>query len=960
MDKYEFNLKVEQIKKLAARKEYQEAAKIAKAMNWQKVKDWSTLATVLNVQEAVGDYEEARDMAILAYNRNLGGRKLVYKLTELLIKVKDFDNAEMLYEEYAKASQHDVNRYILLYNLRKAQKASDNELVEILEEYKEKEIDEKYMYELAKLYYKTNRKEECIKTCDNIVLWFQDGIYVEKSVQLKNALNGSLTGLQRKILDEANNNQEESPAKVEEAYAKQQELAKLKKDDIDDALNEDDISNTVEYNVAPVADRNNSYDSHKEDKEDDDFDFFNEQAVTYENNEVFESEAEDDEFEPLIKEDEQDGPISIDLVQNDQNNQLKEFIINAINTTAKQQAEAEAEEKAQAKEKADIEAGVRAKLNFESTSDIVTEPIKEVIKEAVTEPVSGIDKASSSLKELIENAKKQINDNYEQINRLDEEEDRLEAVKKINAKADSMDIEVDVPNYNIYDTQNLQLELAKNLSEIFEEEDASEDEASVLQAVRKDEKPATDENNIKLQVAAYQEQQVDPEDEQIEGQMNIMDWIQSVKEEKYGKQHTKEYSKTELERLLDEQNEKNAAYEKLIAKQKAEALEAGKVFDEKEAKRNAEAAMILNAVKTDLAIRTGRASVKLEEYVESITQHAESKTVIKQSAEEVRSEKKAAPHTTVDLSEVLLKVAEAELKADSEQVSEVTSEEISLVTAKLPPISNNVLDSVSDDLSENDEETDKKLTGELAKIFKKYREMPGIEAQLVNLFDSYSKEMAGNTSATGNIIISGNSSSDKTDLARSIVRAINYLYPDKQKKLAKTTGESINQRGIAKAMTKLKGTALIVEGAGVIQPKRVNEIINCLEQDTNRMIVIFEDSDAEMNVLLNFNPELTNVFNYRIVLKQYTVNEYVEMAKRFARKRQYEVDDDALLELYLKIDKLHGINDNISLDDIKEIINKAIENSERRASRKFFGGLKRKRGENGEMIFLTDADFKDR
>ena len=254
---------------------------------------------------------------------------------------------------------------------------------------------------------------------------------------------------------------------------------------------------------------------------------------------------------------------------------------------------------------------------------------------------------------------------------------------------------------------------------------------------------------------------------------------------------------------------------------------------------------------------------------------------------------------------------------------------------------------------------DKKLSGELAKIFKKYREMPGLEEQLVDLFESLDEEMAMTNSSCGNILISGNSSSDKTDLARTIVRAINYVYPDRPKKIAKTSGESINQRGITKAMGKLKGTALIVEGAGTIQPKRINEIISCLNEDTDRMVVIFEDSDAEMNVLVNFNPDMVKTFNHRITLKQYTVNELVDMAKRFARKRQYEVDDDALLELYLKIDKLHSVNDNIKLDDIKEIINRAIANSEKRASRKFFGGLKKKRSERGDVIFLTEADFKD-
>ena len=150
-------------------------------------------------------------------------------------------------------------------------------------------------------------------------------------------------------------------------------------------------------------------------------------------------------------------------------------------------------------------------------------------------------------------------------------------------------------------------------------------------------------------------------------------------------------------------------------------------------------------------------------------------------------------------------------------------------------------------------------------------------------------------------------------------------------------------------MGRLNGTVLVIEGAGVIQPKRVQELMECMEQDTGRMIVILEDSDTEINVLLNFNPDLANMFNHRIILKQYTVNELVEMARKFARRRSYEVDDDALLELYLRIDKLHAVTDNIKLDDVKEIINQAIEHSEKRASRKLFKGIKKKHTENGDL-----------
>lgn len=167
------NLKIEQIKQLAAKKSYKEAAAIAKEMSWHKVKDWNALATVINVQEAVGDYEEARDMAILAYNRNLGGRKLVYKLTEIMIKLKQFDDADGLYEEYERMSQHDVSRYILYYILRKAEGASDNELVEILEDYKNHEIDENTCMSLLVCMQRQEEKTSALKRVMNLHFYFK-------------------------------------------------------------------------------------------------------------------------------------------------------------------------------------------------------------------------------------------------------------------------------------------------------------------------------------------------------------------------------------------------------------------------------------------------------------------------------------------------------------------------------------------------------------------------------------------------------------------------------------------------------------------------------------------------------------------------------------------------------------------------------------------------------------------
>lgn len=734
VDKYEFNIKLEQIKKLAAKKEYKQAAQIAKEMNWNKVKDWSTLATVINVQEAAGDYEEARDMAILAYNRNLGGRKLIYKLTEFFIKVNDFENAEELYKEYAKISAHDVNRYILYYDLRRAQGAPDTELVKILEDYKESEIDEKYMYELANLYYKTGRREDCIKTCDNLVLWFQDGVYVENAVKLKEKLGVNLSNTQRRILGEINARKSDEEANKERMFMEQKELARLKKDEVGDVLEADELKKTEPDSVK-------------------------EQPAS-EAKENIASEHDNDSSEDSDE-------LSIDLVQNNQNSALKESIVKAIerqNEANKEAAAAIAENKEKQKAAEDNPAG--------SLPDSLSESLSDSSDNSFSENVS---KASLSLKELIENAKKKIENSCEKISREDEEEARRVAQKRIDEQADAMNIEVSVPNYSIYDTHNIQEELAKNVKNLFEDE---QEETFRPPFERKDSRNNENVDNTLAKTASADTDSEQPyngdqtEDEQIEGQLSITDWIESVREEKYGKQDTKEFSKAELERMLDEKDEKSKAYERIIARKKEEALNKGTEFDEAEAKRLAEAEVALDSARRDLAMRTGKAAFILEQNTVKELKNAE-----QEAAKEVINTSDMAAQTPQNNSKVVNfdSLVEKDNKDD-------LNEELSLDTAKLSPVTDEMLkeyeqkqdkvdeasyaaDSIAVQVNEtaasysettavysdsdskegkqmddmDEEQSEKKLSGELAKIFRKYREMPGLEAQLVELLAPIAK-----------------------------------------------------------------------------------------------------------------------------------------------------------------------------------------------------------------------------
>ena len=185
MDKVELGIKLEQISKLAKSEKYKAASKVADSIEWRKVKKWSDLSLAAEVYEKAGRYKEARNVCVYAYNRNLGGKRLVYMLTELSILIKDFDEAEDLYNEYVELASDDAEHYLLLYKINKARGASYDKLIEILENYKESEVDEKYAFELAQLYAQADRIDECIRECDNLILWFSDGEYVEQALRLK-------------------------------------------------------------------------------------------------------------------------------------------------------------------------------------------------------------------------------------------------------------------------------------------------------------------------------------------------------------------------------------------------------------------------------------------------------------------------------------------------------------------------------------------------------------------------------------------------------------------------------------------------------------------------------------------------------------------------------------------------------------------------------------------------------
>lgn len=185
MDKYEYNLKLDQMKSLFAEERYEEAAELADTVNWNKVKNPSALLRAGEVYEKAERYESSRDVLLMAYDRSPIGRAIIYRLAEVAIRMEDFQAAQDYYDEFVEIAPHDNLKYALRYDIRKAQGASYSELVPILEELKEQEYTEEWAYELAYLYHKAGRSEKCIDACDELILWFGDGPYVERALELK-------------------------------------------------------------------------------------------------------------------------------------------------------------------------------------------------------------------------------------------------------------------------------------------------------------------------------------------------------------------------------------------------------------------------------------------------------------------------------------------------------------------------------------------------------------------------------------------------------------------------------------------------------------------------------------------------------------------------------------------------------------------------------------------------------
>lgn len=808
MDKVEFGIKMEQIEKLKAQNDYVKAAEVADTIEWRKVKKWSDLLTGAEVFEKAGRDKEARNVCVYAYNRNLGGRSLVYKLTELSIRLNDLDEADDLYNEFVDMAPHDMSRYVLLYKLNKARGVSNERLISILEEYKENELDEHYEYELASLYAKEGRIEECIKECDDLVLWFNDGEYVEKALELKKEY-AELTKSQQEKLEIMKEFRQAGlvyePSLMKYNAEKETEKTKETENSEMSEVSPEDI-NIPEKDYTLYDTQNIQEQLAKS------------MAGIFEEIEK-ENEEEYKVVSPVISKEETEEPAVEEPTE-----EIEEAP--AVEESTEEIKEAPAEE--------DSDDGYDTLIDDEISA--TTEPINvEVIEIQVADDEDEVDEPT---REIVINTHR-----WNQVKSIMEEIPKEESESVLKPEDNSLEIEPEE------ETESVDTETVK--------EEKNEQDSSIL----KEKLPVQMELELEEEKSAP-----------VEGQIDLLYYLEHIDDP------VEDETQEEVPALSSEKEPEKDHFDEILK----DAVESG-------------------ALKTE--------DEELEKAIDELTRQ-----LMEEVASDIAAEKEKA-------------------------VEPVIEEEIE--------IKDTDSDSEGDDTDRYIEEI-----GENAKKYvKKYLFMNGMESSIIHLINGKKREIPDGTSMHGNIIISGNSDTDKTGFAINLFKAMHAEDEQKELKIAKTTAEVLNRKGVISSTAKIKGTTLIIENADRLRKDVLSDLNNFMETDTGSMLVIFTGEEYLLKKVFVSNPVLRSKFDYVLELKHYSVNELVEIAKEYAKVKGYAIDENAVSALYISFDDIIGDDAGSEIEKVKKVVDGAIIKNGK-SSRNFFG--KKRSG----LIMLKEKHFK--
>jgi len=895
LDKYEYKIKEDEIKELIKMQEFEEAAEVADTIDWRRVKSVKILCIVSDVYKKLRRYEDSRDMLLLAYDRHPGGRTIVYSLCELAIKMGDTGQALEYCKEFIQLAPKDPGRYILQYKLYEAQEVRLEERITVLEELKKRDYREKWAYELAYLYHKIGMETKCVEECDELIVWFGDGRYVIKAMELK-MLHQPLTPEQQEKYDNRFAKPEPEPVAepvVQDENVPMGETIRIPSEEVDIQVKTLGLRQCDTINLqAEVAAGLKEYLDNQKAHEDQDIDF--EMADTSEfmmgvltTTEIVmpEGEVAAEEVAEESAPQEPESVVEEEISEVAQEEETQEESVEEAEPVQEAVPEAEHEKTEEAETAEEVKAPVPEDLEWQAgeMAKVLSVEGDGQISMVVPESVA-IEKQITGQMNFSD-----IMLEWERM-KLELEEKRKENVRQMVLKnTGSMFTEFEA---SVRDGLLEQLENGKSMEEILPkaeklsvediEEVSSDDEDD---AVEEEELPEAEELPEVEEIAEVEEETEAEEEEELPE----VEEITEVEEEA----EAEEEELPEVEEITEVEEEAEAEEEEL-----PEVEEIAEVEEEAEAEE--------------------------EEELPEVEEIAEVE-------EETEAEEEEELPEVEEITEVE-EEAEAEEEVSLEEADDISVEE--------------------EDDSQKDEKPSRGLSKEERELFAPYIQGRESKAQLIRVLDTISL-----AAYTGNVVITGREGLDTIGLARGLVRNLQQEDQNFSGKVAKISGNSLNKRNVPEIVEGLINGALIVQKAGDINEATAKSLYKVLQQETRGIVIILEGTKRAINAFFEKFSILEPCFNARIDMEALSNEALVAFAKKYAREQECSIDEFGMLALHRTIAERQTSDHAVTIMEVKDIMDGAIESANRKTIGHFFSILAAKRYDEEDMIIIREKDF---
>ena len=974
MDKSEYKLRAEEIKDLISRGEYAQAAEIADTIDWRRVKSVMMLCTISDLYKINRRYEDARDMLLLAYERRPGGRTICYSLCELSIKMEEYVQAIEYYKEFVQVAPKDPGRYILQYKLYEAQDVSLEERIAVLEELKKRDYREKWAYELAYLYHRVGLAARCVEECDELILWFGEGKYVIKAMELK-MLHQPLTPEQQEKYDhrfDAPGTQQYSQNYAQDPGYGQNETYDPNQGYVQDGSYDPNqgYAQGGSYDPNQGYAQDGSYDPNQGYAQDGSYDPNQGYAQdgSYDSNPDNVQEGAYDQviddtrvYEPVQPVQPQQAPAQ--PAEDDFDIHVKTMDVGQYNTINLQ---------------AELAAGLREVLSEDhakETSDSITRSI-------VAPMIDPGDSDTESL-DYPEIADVSEDDLETETEQMESSEVFFGETGEIGDLSQVPQVETEeiLPEEPVVARRT---DVVPELSEVQKTPEVQEivKEPETQKVPEAPVEPPKELADVLAQESDGQISLVMPEAESIEkqitGQMNIEDilaeWERKKKEnlekrEEEVRQHVlqqtgamfTEFEQAVRDGLLEKlEKEKAADTADTVAEDTTDTDEVEELEEITEEPATEEPVEELTeAAPAEEAEQEPVEELPEEDIVEELAEEpayepeaeefeepAEPEAEIYEQ-EEIVDEEQAEPEEAMDDEPVEEPTAEAVESVDEE----TASEEIEL-TAEETPEAGEAPEQPERPAVERDKAKVRALTREERELYAPFIQSRSAREQLVKAIDNISL-----AAYTGNVIITGEEGMDTLSLAKNMVREIQATDSNFSGKVAKISGHALNKKDTADTLSKLKNGALIICKASEMNDATANVLHKALQQESQGIVIILEDTKRDIDKFLEKHEKLRECFTARMDVEALSNNTLVAFGKQYAREMEYSIDELGELALHTRIEDMQTIDHVVTVVDVKQIVDEAIAHANKKTLKHFFDVLFAKRYDDEDMIILTEKDF---